>query len=174
MTVIGLEKTCYPVSEKTIGEVEICVTVNGSSVNCPIEFPYFVTLTARDGTAGTYSMYGTMYINEAICVVSFSVAPMDYNQTTPVTMQFHKCNMTKCHRIPIVDDGVLENIETIYVTLEGTADRDKDKMLLEPVNGTIYILDDVDGITLACNCKQVLSIFYDILYCIYMTESRMF
>ena len=105
-------------------------------------------------------------------MISFSVAPMDYNQTTPVTMQFPKCNMKKCHRIPIVDDGVLENIETIYVTLEGTADMDRDKILLEPVNGIIYILDDVDGITLSCNCKQVSSIFYDILYCIYMIYMR--
>ena len=51
---MGLEKTYYPVSEKKIGEVQICVTVNGSSVECPIEFPYSVTLTAKDGTAGTY------------------------------------------------------------------------------------------------------------------------
>ena len=62
MTVIGLEKTCYPVSEKTIGDVEICVTVNGSSVNCPIEFPYSVTLTARDGTAGMYVVNVSSYV----------------------------------------------------------------------------------------------------------------
>ena len=54
MIVVGLEKAYYPVSEETIGELEICVTMNGSSVECPIEFPYSVTLTAKDGTAGTY------------------------------------------------------------------------------------------------------------------------
>ena len=54
VAVVGLEKTYYPVSEGTIGELEICVTLNSSSVvECPIEFPFAVTLTAVDGTAGT-------------------------------------------------------------------------------------------------------------------------
>ena len=48
MAVVGLVKTYYPVSEDTIGGVEICVTVTGSSVECP----FAVTLTAIDGTAG--------------------------------------------------------------------------------------------------------------------------
>ena len=62
VTVMGLEKTYYPVSEETIGGVEICVTVNGSSVGCPIEFPYSVTLTAKDGTAGTYVVNVWYYV----------------------------------------------------------------------------------------------------------------
>ena len=49
---VGLDKTYYPVLEDTIGGIEICVTVNSSCVNCPIEFPFSVTLTAIDGTAG--------------------------------------------------------------------------------------------------------------------------
>ena len=49
---VGLEKTYFPVSEDTIGGIEICVTVTRSSVNCPIEFPFAVNLTAIDGTAG--------------------------------------------------------------------------------------------------------------------------
>ena len=48
VAVMGLEKTYYPVSEDTIGGIEICVTVNSSSVECP----FAVTLTAIDGTAG--------------------------------------------------------------------------------------------------------------------------
>ena len=90
-------------------------------------------------------------------MISFSVAPMDYNQTTPVTMEFHECNMTKCHCIPIVDDDISENDEMFHVTLEGTADIDRDKMLLEPVNGIIHILDEDQS------CKQVLSMFCDFL-----------
>ena len=95
-------------------------------------------------------------------MISFSVAPMDYNQTTPVTMEFHECNVTKCHCIPIVDDDISENDEIFYVTLEGTADMDRDIMLLEPVNGIIHILDYEDRNTLAC--KQVLSMFCDFLH----------
>ena len=52
VAVVGLERTYFPVLEHTIGGIEICVTVNSSSVNCPIEFPFAVTLTAIDGTAG--------------------------------------------------------------------------------------------------------------------------
>ena len=48
MTTVGLVKTYYPVSEDTIGGIEICVTVNSSSVECP----FAVVLTAIDGTAG--------------------------------------------------------------------------------------------------------------------------
>ena len=51
-TMVGLEKTYYPVSEDTRGGIEICVTVNSSSVQCPINFPFAVILTAIDGTAG--------------------------------------------------------------------------------------------------------------------------
>ena len=52
MVVVGLNKTYYLVTEDTIGGIEICVTVKGSSVGCPTEFPFSVNLTAIDGTAG--------------------------------------------------------------------------------------------------------------------------
>ena len=52
VAVVGLERTYYEVSEETIGGVEICVRVNSSSVECPIEFPFVIVLTAIDGTAG--------------------------------------------------------------------------------------------------------------------------
>ena len=74
---------------------------------------------------------------------------MDYYQT-PVTMQFHKCNMTQCHCIPIVDDDVFEGNEMFYVTLEGTADLDK--VLLDPRNGTIDIVDNEK-----CNYNKIYS-----------------
>ena len=77
-----------------------------------------------------------------LCMISFSVAPMDYIQNTPVTLQFENCNMTQCHCIPIVDDDVLEGNETFYVTLERASDLDLDKVLLDPTNGTIEIVND--------------------------------
>ena len=68
VAVVGLEKAYYTVSEGTIGELEICVSVNSSSVKCPIEFPFAgpfaVKLTAVDGTAGTYVV--SQCINEAM------------------------------------------------------------------------------------------------------------
>ena len=75
---------------------------------------------------------------------------MDYIQNTPVTLQFENCNMTQCHSIPIVDDDVLEGNEMFYVTLEGTADLDLDKVLLDPTNGTIDIVDNEK-----CKCASL-------------------
>ena len=54
---IGLEKTYYPVSEGTIGDVEICVTVYRPFLGCPIQFPFTLILKAVDGTAGICSQY---------------------------------------------------------------------------------------------------------------------
>ena len=48
VAVMGLVKTYYPVSENTVGRIEICVTVKRSSAECS----FAVTLTAIDGTAG--------------------------------------------------------------------------------------------------------------------------
>ena len=77
-----------------------------------------------------------------LCMISFSVAPMDYVQNTPVTLQFEKCSMTQCHCIPIVNDGIQEGKEMFYVTLEWTADLNRGKISLDPVNGTIEIFKD--------------------------------
>ena len=59
--------------------------------------------------------------------------------------------MTLCHSIPIVNDDIFESNETFYVTLEGTAGMDRDQIRLDPVNGTIHILNDDTP-----RCKQVL------------------
>ena len=59
--------------------------------------------------------------------------------------------MTQCPCIPIVDDDVPESNEMFYVTLEGTAGLDRDKIRLDPVNGTIHIVEDDTP-----RCKQVL------------------
>ena len=94
-----------------------------------------------------------------LCMISFSVAPMDYDQNTPVTLQFENCYMTQCHCIPIVDDDVIEGSETFYVTLEAADDLERDNIVLDPVNGTIEIVDDEIPV-----CKQVWSVFCDCFY----------
>ena len=66
---------------------------------------------------------------------------MDYIQNTPVTLQFEKCNMTQCHCIQIVNDDVFEGNEIFYVTLEAADDLERDNIVLDPVNGTIEIMD---------------------------------
>ena len=78
-----------------------------------------------------------------LCMISFSVAPMDYIQNTPVTLQFENCNMEQCHYIPIVDDDIIEGNEMFYVTLKRASDSDNIKLLR--VNGSIKIIDDEGG-----------------------------
>lgn len=74
------------------------------------------------------------------------MAPNDYIQNTPVTLEFLKCESTKCHCIELVEDIISENIETFYVTLEGDSGLDGSGITLDPVKGQVDIIDNM-------NCK---------------------
>ena len=49
VAVVGLEQTTYQVDEGTC-EVEVCVEVKTTSLDCTITFPISVTFTTVDGT----------------------------------------------------------------------------------------------------------------------------
>ena len=49
--VVGLEKTIYSVSED-VGVVEVCAIVYSPTIVCPIAFPFDVSLSTDDGSAG--------------------------------------------------------------------------------------------------------------------------
>ena len=49
--VVGLERTFYQVSED-VGVVEVCVIVYSPTDECPIEFPFNVTLNTTDCSTG--------------------------------------------------------------------------------------------------------------------------
>ena len=66
---------------------------------------------------------------------------MDYSQNTPVTFEFKNCNTTQCHCIPIVNDELVESNEIFYVTLEAADILDRNQIVLDPVSGTIEILE---------------------------------
>ena len=51
--VVGLERINQSVSED-VGVVEVCVVVTSPDIQCPIEFPFNVSLSTADGGAGTY------------------------------------------------------------------------------------------------------------------------
>ena len=53
MAVVGLERTFYSVSED-VGVVEVCAIVYqpDSGITCPITFPFDVSLSTLDGSAG--------------------------------------------------------------------------------------------------------------------------
>ena len=51
---VGLERTFYNVSEG-VGVVELCAVVYEPNITCPIEFPFNISLSTADGTAGMIS-----------------------------------------------------------------------------------------------------------------------
>ena len=48
---MGLERTLYSVAED-VGVVEVCAIVYSPTIDCPIEFPFNVSLSITDGSAG--------------------------------------------------------------------------------------------------------------------------
>ena len=48
---VGLKQTFFRVGEKE-GYVELCANVSFPEITCPIEFPFDVSLSTADGTAG--------------------------------------------------------------------------------------------------------------------------
>ena len=51
VAVVGLEQTFFSVSEN-VGVVELCARVFEPDIDCPIEFPFNVSLSTSDDTAG--------------------------------------------------------------------------------------------------------------------------
>lgn len=77
-----------------------------------------------------------------MCAIVSIVPSMDYGALSTILM-FDECDTRHCVNISIVDDLVLETTETVYVTLNRTADLDV-RIQLEPVDAEIQIVDD-DG-----------------------------
>ena len=48
---MGLERTFYSVPED-VGVVEVCAIVYSPNIVCPINFPFDVSLSTSDNTAG--------------------------------------------------------------------------------------------------------------------------
>ena len=64
---VGLERTFYSVSEG-VGVVELCAVVYEPNITCPIEFPFNISLSTADGTAGLscpYHMHWTSSVLRA-------------------------------------------------------------------------------------------------------------
>ena len=49
--VVGLERTFHEVSED-VGVVEVCAIVYSPTIDCPIAFPFDVSVSTSDNTAG--------------------------------------------------------------------------------------------------------------------------
>ena len=66
--VVGLERTIYSASEHA-GVVEVCAIVYSPTIDCPIAFPFSVSLSTTDGSAGKHCdvlLVGPGYTTEQI------------------------------------------------------------------------------------------------------------
>ena len=72
---------------------------------------------------------------------SSTVAPADFGAVVSRTLSFSPCDTEHCVDINIVDDFVLENDESFFVTLLRTPVLDS-RIDLTPVNEEIVILDN--------------------------------
>ena len=67
------------------------------------------------------------------------MAPIDYGELSTI-LNFPTCGTRQCVNVSIVDDDVLENVESFDVTLERTPGLDV-RITLDPVDGVIEIRD---------------------------------
>ena len=67
------------------------------------------------------------------------------------TVSFAACQRKSCVMVAIIDDEILENIESFNFTLERTSELDT-RITLDPVDGVVEI-DDNDGMFV---CARVL------------------
>ena len=138
--VVGLERTLYSVTEGEDSAVEVCAVVfrPGMNVACPITFPFEVSLSTGDLSAGIYVL--CLPLNTAVIIVLSPVAGMDYDAVINEILRFSACQRRQCVTIPILEDSVPEGVEYFNVTLERTPDLDP-RITLNPVDGLIEIFD---------------------------------
>ena len=89
-------------------------------------------------------------------ISSLAVAPMDYGAVDTL-LSFAACQIRSCVNVSIINDVVLENVESFDVILDRAPELDS-RITLEPVNGVVEITDN-DGTS---------SLLYRIIY-IYLT-----
>ena len=56
MAVVGLESTVYQVLEDE-DVVELCAIIYSSSIECPVEYGFYIVVSIRDNNTGSYIIY---------------------------------------------------------------------------------------------------------------------
>ena len=138
MALVGLEKVVYSVSEDT-DVAELCAVVTNPTTNCPIDFPFNVSLLTHDKSAGKTRH---IYCQWQICITLSTVNHTDYSAPS-VTLKFATCETRQCLNVSIMDDVVDEPEESFSYTLERLVNLDP-RIILAPSAGEVFILDN-DG-----------------------------
>ena len=81
-----------------------------------------------------------IHLHKALLIVYFTVTLMDHIGLSTI-LNFPACETKQCVDVTIVDDDVLENVESFDVTLERTLGLDT-RITLDPVDGAIEITDN--------------------------------
>ena len=125
-----------------MGLVELCVNVSSPIIECPITFPFQVSLTTRGRTAGNaiYNLHSLFF--NAYLYHNIIVSPMDYGALCTI-LAFAACETRQCVNMTIVDDFEVEPNEDFLYTLERAPGLNSD-IRLNPVEGEVIIFDN-DG-----------------------------
>ena len=157
---MGLQQTYFNVIE-SVGVVEVCAIITSPLINCPVEFPFDVGLSTKDGTAGKTPSLKIEQIRLQMTRKSFSlltnnsvvtVQTTDYGALN-VLLTFDTCETRKCVNVSITDDGVDEPDEFFIFNLTRTSNlhskiqlgRDQGQVQIIGGDGEliIYILPDM-------------------------------
>ena len=156
--VVGLERTFYQVSED-VGVVEVCAIVYSpdGTIPCPIAFPFDVSLSTNDNSAGKcvhwWIEYTVKYKTDCLTVLT-TVSPMDYIAVSFPFLMFGACERRRCVNVTIENDVVLEDTESFDVTLERTTGLDG-RITLDPVDGEIEITDNDGKLVLFVSARHM-------------------
>ena len=127
VAVVGLEQTFYSTSDDG-GAVEVCIVVYMPDINCPIKFPFNISLSTEQVFHFCVCTHSLYIITEFL---------LDYGTTV---VQFDECERRSCINITIVDDEVLEDIEYFNLTLERNGLHER--IQLDPVDGLVQITNN--------------------------------
>ena len=107
---------------------------------------FHVILGISQISVATYFMFLCYYMLVTFYILIISVSPLDY-EVLSTTLMFAACETRRCVDVSIVDDVIVEPIETFAVTLERTPDLDS-MITLNPVEEEINVIDN--------DCKQTI------------------
>ena len=139
-----MEQAYFGVMED-VEVIELCVVVfEPSNFSCPIQFSFNIHLHTANETAGKiYCPYTSNKYYNPLSLLIFTVEGMDYG-ALDVDLMFEKCTRRKCVNVTIMEDQMKEANETFTFHLNRTTDLSP-RIILDPVDGEIYLIDDDDG-----------------------------
>ena len=159
-----MEMTSYTVTEDEGAMVKVCAIVHSTNHSCPIQFPFTITgLSTINGTAGKKYILRSYNKNNLMMI---AVSSEDYVAVTTLPLVFDMCQKRSCVNLSIVNDDVLEMVESFTVSLGNsnptntiqTEDRFAhltSSISIDPATAIINIIDSDGGDCTDVNTKSL-------------------